>query len=1089
MQRVVRSTLAVLTLASLAACGDKVTIPPQQVISQTPVTPVVHGVTVSPTQASMNVGDKITIGASVNADAGLDRTVTWSSSDATIASVDANGLVTALKAGTASIKATSKADATQSASAVITVGGGTNGAAAVVSISSINQTQCGTIAGSSCASVPANLANVVGQIDVTLNVDPGAQRLLGVDLVLNCTGAGNSGKDTVVASQTLASANVAPAADAAAAPVTLSFNTASFNSTTGATLFKNGACTVKAVARTNSSAGGAVTTTTSTGLSLTLANPDVIIGSVTAGTTKNSPLTGLAWSGKSVTINTIPVFFSNRTAAQTVVTFEGRNIRLGAGAQTVTFVDRNDPSIGAVSGAGIVAGAGMTTDSLDIDGITDPAANAGLAVNIIDSNGQNFANPGAGVAIASVSSYLTNPNNPASVFASPLRLDTKKPASGTLNIASNVEQGTGPGAFLNGSFRFAGDSAAGYRGADTQGVGGNVGATCGGVAYTPTRTSNCDFGGVDSVTVVFEVGSAATATTWTRVTNPSSLPETATNTSNTLRQITTDLLGNADTTFVCSVAQAAANPASANGAAGQCTEFSSGTRSGGERFGVDKTAPTQSFTAGVTDRSVFQSAAAPGNYFVTISDGGTAGASGIGTYAGAGTVLVAQTRQTGRTYTGAAIAGFENNVYSDIATAARPGSADVIIVTPAGVVNSDNTPCTIGRFNASQSNAGANALPVLSASGATLGFCTPVPYQPTNTGPAGTSGIPAGNAIGYVRTEVIPSDMAGNVGTTFTATIYVDNAAPVVQNVDMPGQIAGGSTVAFPVSATDTGAVSNSVNSAGDIVSSVAFVCYDATGGNNVTGTGPCGANTIALQYPADNSVGVAFDNVLTRTATANPSVTNFLKTLFVSTGGNTQPNATATPNADSVAFTVFDAANLASTAQRRAISTAANSNTQITGTNTVYQSGTVTRTFTGGFVASENNTVVQNCAAAGCNAGTATTTNTSTTITATASGATGTFTNPFTTVQVWYRQQGTTDPFVMAGTASVVGTQDNGTTRTWQYSFTFDPPTTLPANLNAPAGRDLTVGGTQLDYFVVGVNSNGDGVATPIRTITIANP
>src|SRR6185369_1392112 len=109
MQRVVRSTfVGLLTIAGLAACGDKVTIPP---VTTTPPGTVVHSVTVSPASVTLNVAGSVVLAASVDADAGVTvRTVTWSSSDATVATVDGTGKVTGVKAGTVTITAAATAD-------------------------------------------------------------------------------------------------------------------------------------------------------------------------------------------------------------------------------------------------------------------------------------------------------------------------------------------------------------------------------------------------------------------------------------------------------------------------------------------------------------------------------------------------------------------------------------------------------------------------------------------------------------------------------------------------------------------------------------------------------------------------------------------------------------------------------------------------------------------------------------------------------------------------------------------------------------------------------------------------------------------
>ena len=98
MQSVVRSSLVgLLALASLTACGDKVNI--VQPTSTTPPS-VVHGVVVTPSSVpNLAIGSSVTLSAAVDADAAVtDRTVTWSSSDATVATVDATGKVTGVKA-------------------------------------------------------------------------------------------------------------------------------------------------------------------------------------------------------------------------------------------------------------------------------------------------------------------------------------------------------------------------------------------------------------------------------------------------------------------------------------------------------------------------------------------------------------------------------------------------------------------------------------------------------------------------------------------------------------------------------------------------------------------------------------------------------------------------------------------------------------------------------------------------------------------------------------------------------------------------------------------------------------------------------
>jgi len=81
----------------------------------------VRAILLSPTALTLAIGETKTITATVTADAGADKTLAWSTSDANIAKVDQAGAVTGIAGGTASIVATSKADPGVSATAAITV--------------------------------------------------------------------------------------------------------------------------------------------------------------------------------------------------------------------------------------------------------------------------------------------------------------------------------------------------------------------------------------------------------------------------------------------------------------------------------------------------------------------------------------------------------------------------------------------------------------------------------------------------------------------------------------------------------------------------------------------------------------------------------------------------------------------------------------------------------------------------------------------------------------------------------------------------------------------------------------------------------
>ncbi len=121
MHKLFRLALGGLVVAGLAGCGDKVTIP----TPPAPPAPTVHSVTVTPGSVALNVGQSVALAATVAGDPGVATTVTWSSSDATIASVDANGKVTAVAPGSAVVHATSTVNSAATGSASVTVNANT----------------------------------------------------------------------------------------------------------------------------------------------------------------------------------------------------------------------------------------------------------------------------------------------------------------------------------------------------------------------------------------------------------------------------------------------------------------------------------------------------------------------------------------------------------------------------------------------------------------------------------------------------------------------------------------------------------------------------------------------------------------------------------------------------------------------------------------------------------------------------------------------------------------------------------------------------------------------------------------------------
>lgn len=91
------------TVTITATCGDQKA---EATVTVSASFVSVTSVTLNKTQAEIEVGKTDTLTATVKPDDATDKTVTWSSSDTSIATVDANGKVTAVKEGTVTITAT-----------------------------------------------------------------------------------------------------------------------------------------------------------------------------------------------------------------------------------------------------------------------------------------------------------------------------------------------------------------------------------------------------------------------------------------------------------------------------------------------------------------------------------------------------------------------------------------------------------------------------------------------------------------------------------------------------------------------------------------------------------------------------------------------------------------------------------------------------------------------------------------------------------------------------------------------------------------------------------------------------------------------
>ena len=401
MQQVSRKLLlaGVLAFGTLtAACGDKITFPPAQ-------PPGVQSVTVTPQNATINVGTTIALAASVTADATTAKTVSWSTSNAAVATVDQTGKVTGVTAGTVTIIATATADVSKTAGAAIVVLPKVdpiivNPTIAINSVTDVNGN-------------PVNLSNTTGQVNVSINTSGGG--LIETFLSTSCTTNTISSTDVAVASQTASSAQ--------AGTVTLSFNTAQLNAAGTAPRFANGNYCVKARLTNNTSVVVATNTQPVTLNNINVFKGTLAFVSQTSGPSSAvSSINGLNYNQGTLTATLNPIIFSSASPVALISGYLTRNgeqsggVSPGAAAFTNVAVTSGVATIVFTDTATFPAFAGSRSisqytslpggDSLFITSATDAAGNP-IAVS-----------PSPAVVAGGASVRIDNdvPNNAATLY-------------------------------------------------------------------------------------------------------------------------------------------------------------------------------------------------------------------------------------------------------------------------------------------------------------------------------------------------------------------------------------------------------------------------------------------------------------------------------------------------------------------------------------------------------------------------------------------------------------------------------------------------------------------------------------------------
>lgn len=585
----------------------------------------VASIVLTPNAVTLTPGQTQGINATVTLDpnsTSSDKGVTWSTSDATKATVTSAGVVTAVAAGAATITATANADTNTKATVSVTIR-----QAVPTSISVQSITQTGNLGQT------VNVNNVAGSIDVTLNVDPGENIVSRVEVLLD----GN-----VVCSQTFSAAQnqalSAAAVNAAAAPVPVvcQINTARFNTTTGIADFLNGQRVLSARAITST---GSQVATPSTNLVFNNVNTFVATQTYTGTTAAAVNAAGLGYNRGGLNVSVLPVIYtpSLTLAPGASITFGGCDAS-GVGARTATLT--------APAG-----GAGAWTATFAQTAAGGPAA----------SNVMNYEYNGCGAGAGESYTVTGAGSNGNQLFAAaapanatPIRLDNRAPGAPTFVANPNNRQS----GWLNGSVNL---------------VGLNTGATSNN--WLAAGTADAGVGGYVPVVRIGAGPSVDAAIAATGSTNPAVPAPTASNTTDCAVISAQDLLGNESALPAAGSACTPAPAASFTAVAAQSLQF-----------GVDIAPPTIAFSGGLASGARLNGANVGGEFQVTVNDTGTVGNSGmLNGSAVVGKIQLFNTAGTSCFFgTGAACAPASVNAAPAFPLVPTAGAASVTAQTTAG---------------------------------------------------------------------------------------------------------------------------------------------------------------------------------------------------------------------------------------------------------------------------------------------------------------------------------------------------------------------------------------------------------------------
>jgi hypothetical protein len=942
-------------------------------VTITVTAPAVRSVTVSPSAVTMNPGGTQGFVANVDADPGVATTVNWESSNTAVVTVNATtGVASAVAPGAATITAKSTANPSVAGAASVTVRTPTP---ATVTIDKVTVGNTFT---------PVNFLAVVGQIDVSVNVDPGDFILSKVDLLIDgvvCPGCTQSFSEEQ--SRALSAAAVyGDEVAGAVSNILFSVQTSAFNQTTGAPSWTNKNHTVSARA-TLTNAGQ--TSTAASNRDMTFANVNTWVatlaftGNTASATGTTGTSAGLAYRRGGMTVTALPVIYN-----------EGQSIVSTGGVMTfgsfACDASGNGPRVVPVTGSGPftatfpqATGGGVTTGTSVANYEFSSATCAGLTgetpvLTAVDNQGNNvFA--GIGPCIPG-GVFPAGQFCPANSVAA-VRLDNRAPGAPTFMANPNTRLN----GWINGQVAIGANGTSSstinnwlVNGAADAGVGGGAVSTTSYLRFI--RIGDASAG---------TVAAANAATAASSLTTPA--PTVA---NNSLCAVISarDELGNESALPGNSTACTAPPVANLTPVAAQHL-----------RFGVDIAPPTIMYDVSSLLADARLNGGSVGTEFaVTLADTGAVGNSG----------MLASAPAIG------------NVIRRNAAGTTFP--ADCVVGTSA----SSNTVCN-------QSTTGMNLA---------------VPVSATTT-------VAAQTIAGYYTFNSTAFDAAGNSTPIASNRVVVYDATP-----------ASATAPAVPV--TITGAF----NAASFLNDDLSIRDYYWTAGYTTALIAPTTITLAAAPTAVDAFNAATLNNT-------NFAINNTINTFLGLQNGTTTPPTAYAANSNPMSGINLFVRDQTQAAYSGPFSSVVAPTPPATGVSVT--------NFTGAFANTTNAATI--CATAAASAGCVVGSPDPgvVTWTATATGATATFNNPFSRVD-FYAQNGTDLVLVGSVAGGAATLVDNGVTRVWTYTLAGLQANALFTQLGGiPGGAPGAA--IARNVYAFGVSANGSVALVSSPFVQTINP